>query len=210
MPHPSERGVLNSGRKEKLRLLTANANTWSSMQVLLEWLESKRQDDDASFQVHGIAAQELRLREPEKVLAAQSWAWQRNFRLSLNRADRVGEAELAVSAGTGFLSRSDIAAAPVELGTLAQYASRVFASTINIGLPFGLLVVSAYFKDGLGASGFNLDLLEKVGEWLLAQRRPWLLMGDFNMSPSALASTGWLERVAGVVLAPGGYNCFQG
>ena len=31
---------------------------------------------------------------------------------------------------------------------------------------------------------------------------PWIIGGDFNMTPSELEDSGWLETVKGVVVAP--------
>ncbi len=53
-----------------------------------------------------------------------------------------------------------------------------------------------------GMSLRNSALLQAVAQALAAVRGPWILSGDFNMRPEALAATGWLGLVGGVIVSP--------
>ena len=43
------------------------------------------------------------------------------------------------------------------------------------------------------------ELLRVLGEFLWNLGRPWVIGGDFNMSPSELADTGWLAHMKATV-----------
>ena len=65
----------------------------------------------------------------------------------------------------------------------------------------GLHCGSAYLRDSEGASPANLAILEALAGALEALRRPWIIVGNWNLTPQELADTGWLERGGGYVVA---------
>ena len=71
----------------------------------------------------------------------------------------------------------------------------------------GLHCCSIYLKDSEGASETNLNLLQEVAIFLSCLRGPWIVGGDWNMSPAVLASTQFLSMVRGVIVAPTAPTC---
>ena len=69
------------------------------------------------------------------------------------------------------------------------------AVAVEVTLPaFRFLLVGLYLRPSIGLVGENLDRLGELGAWLSLLHTPWLVVGDWNAPPAALASTGWLER----------------
>ena len=71
----------------------------------------------------------------------------------------------------------------------------------------GIHLGSAYLWVNEGASRRNLDLLQMMARRIEAVKGPWIIAGDFNMSPGELAQTGWLGLVGGIVISPGRPTC---
>ncbi len=61
--------------------------------------------------------------------------------------------------------------------------------------------------DSEGPTERNLALLQHVAAKLALLTGPWVLGGDFNMTPAVLGATGWLGLVRGVVVAPQAATC---
>eukprot|EP00959_Pyramimonas_sp_CCMP1952_P087006 1820299-Pyramimonas_sp.AAC.1 len=71
----------------------------------------------------------------------------------------------------------------------------------------GLEVYSVYLTDDIGVAGENVGILEILGAILLCSTRAWVVQGDWNVAPDALALSGWVERVNGVTAAPDSPTC---
>ncbi len=71
----------------------------------------------------------------------------------------------------------------------------------------GVHLATIYPWDSEGPSERNLALLQHVAAKLTLLRGPWVLGGDFNMTPAMLGATGWLGLVRGVVVAPQAATC---
>ena len=61
---------------------------------------------------------------------------------------------------------------------------------------------SIWLKDSEGLSEYNLRLLAVLISVVSEFRRPWVLGGDWNMSPEQLTTSGALEILGGTVVAP--------
>ena len=66
----------------------------------------------------------------------------------------------------------------------------------------GVLVAVVYLYDGEGWSDRNVSIMHEVASALVALGQPFVMMGDFNMSPSEFGQGSFLDSVKGVVLAP--------
>ena len=67
----------------------------------------------------------------------------------------------------------------------------------------GVLVISVYMWHSEGLSSRNRHLLQVIGEIIRYYDRPYILAGDWNMSPEELmAWEGW-QSLQGVAVAPG-------
>eukprot|EP00972_Heterocapsa_arctica_P016379 2415411-Heterocapsa_arctica.AAC.1 len=65
-----------------------------------------------------------------------------------------------------------------------------------------MLVVSVYMIAGLELGLQSLELLEKLGRVLAMRDSPFIVGGDFNMNPSMLEDSGFLEMAGCSLLAP--------
>eukprot|EP00959_Pyramimonas_sp_CCMP1952_P212618 4448583-Pyramimonas_sp.AAC.1 len=50
-----------------------------------------------------------------------------------------------------------------------------------------------YLVSSIGATGENLSRLREIAEFIATLGVPWVLLGDFNMSPDLLLESGFLE-----------------
>ena len=66
----------------------------------------------------------------------------------------------------------------------------------------GCLLISLYLKDGEGMSPYNRALLEGLAAELARTDKQWIIGADANMSPQALAESGWVDMVGGHIIAP--------
>jgi len=73
----------------------------------------------------------------------------------------------------------------------------------------GLHCGSVYLKDAAGLCEHNLLVLQEIAVALRQLRGPWVLGGDWNLTPDVLQSSGWLDVVHGVVVAPTAPTCFS-
>ena len=71
----------------------------------------------------------------------------------------------------------------------------------------GVHLVTVYLYDGEGLSRRNLDILQELAFVLSRLRGPWILAGDFNLTPEDLETADWLARIDGVTVAPEGPTC---
>ena len=65
-----------------------------------------------------------------------------------------------------------------------------------------LVVVPCYLEPSTGVRGANLTKLAAIGGFVRGLGVDWVVLGDFNVSPEELASSGWLEEVGGVLMLP--------
>ena len=56
-----------------------------------------------------------------------------------------------------------------------------------------------YVEDGLGVSGPNVDFLHSVLLFVKAVGLPFPISGDWNMTPVALADSGWIAAMQAVI-----------
>ena len=71
----------------------------------------------------------------------------------------------------------------------------------------GLHLISIYLRHSEGLSLANLDIVHSVAAAISDLKGPWLVAGDFNLEPSLLRQSGWMQLVKGVVHAPAQPTC---
>ena len=91
-----------------------------------------------------------------------------------------------------------------------EVPARMVAGLVNAIVPGGLVVVSLYLKDGVKATGPNLEYLQILGAYLTQCKRPWVVAGDWNLNPSELKACGWLTQLSGDIIAPSAITCTGG
>ena len=76
---------------------------------------------------------------------------------------------------------------------------------IQIQALANFVIVTAYFKDGIGMTGQNLGMLSKILAWVRAVGLPWLIVADWNTTPQLLAQSGALHGIDSKIIIPA--NC---
>eukprot|EP00973_Karenia_brevis_P056173 7811667-Karenia_brevis.AAC.1 len=84
------------------------------------------------------------------------------------------------------------------------------AAHVNGALPRGFTAVSVHLKDGIKATGCNLEFLEVLGTYIASCGEAWVAGGDWNMSPHELMASGWLTQVSGEIVASSDITCTSG
>ena len=111
------------------------------------------------------------------------------------------------SGGTAVAARRGIGVNDQQQFVRDGFEHRVHFAWICGVLRGGVHLGSVWMKDSEGASATNLAILGAITEAISALRGPWVLGGDWNMSPEELVATGWPLVVDGVVVAPGLPTC---
>ena len=78
---------------------------------------------------------------------------------------------------------------------------RFYHTWVNGVVKGGLQCISAYAKDKIGPTGENLELLAELTALVRSLDGPWVIAGDWNMPPEALAATGWTRIIKGTIVA---------
>ncbi len=86
-------------------------------------------------------------------------------------------------------------------------SSRVHVRWMGGVIRGGLHLITAWPHHTEGPTQRNQDILEDVARVIASIEGPWIAGADWNMSPSALAATGWLDLVDGVAIAPEVATC---
>ena len=73
----------------------------------------------------------------------------------------------------------------------------------------GIFMVSVYLKHTEGMSADNAAILDDLAASLATLNKPWIIGGDFNMSPEDLSASGWPAMVRGKVCAPLHNTCYS-
>jgi ribonuclease HI len=71
----------------------------------------------------------------------------------------------------------------------------------------GIMLLSVYLWHSEGMTARNVELLEAAGAAIAQYGGPWVLAGDFNMTPEQLSEHDWLRSVGGIVKAPDDTTC---
>eukprot|EP00959_Pyramimonas_sp_CCMP1952_P229248 4793350-Pyramimonas_sp.AAC.1 len=98
------------------------------------------------------------------------------------------------SGGVGILVDSQFGSRHLVLPSLGHFEGRIAGRLINTGFPMGLEVYSVYLTNDIGVTGENLETFEILGAILLGSTRAWAVQGDWNVTPDALALSGWVEH----------------
>ena len=149
--------------------------------------------------------QEMRVRmancaQTERSAAPGGWAL--SVGPALDTAAGSTSAGVAVSARSHFgLARSP------GIHAIEVDRSRVIVRWIGAVCRGGIHLVSVYLYFGEGLSPQNVDLLQTIAGVVSELRGPWILAGDFNLTPEDVRGTGWLELLNGVIHAPSVPTC---
>ncbi len=112
----------------------------------------------------------------------------------LNLSERPsGGCAVGARIGHGIAEHSNI----VRDGFAHRIQLAWTASILRGGLHLG----SVWLKDTEGMSPTNLAILDAITEALGRLHGPWVLGGDWNVTPAELTASGWLNVVDGIIVA---------
>eukprot|EP00959_Pyramimonas_sp_CCMP1952_P203994 4265987-Pyramimonas_sp.AAC.1 len=65
-----------------------------------------------------------------------------------------------------------------------------------------VVIVTIYLWPGFSTSGHDQSILISLGAFLSALADPWIVVGDWNLEPTAFLRSGWPSKLQGEVLYP--------
>jgi exonuclease III len=172
----------------QLNIYFANITSWSDKAV--EYLLQKKDSPPSTADIICVAEHHLvteKLKAPRKAIAK---AGRFSF---ITSATPTGQGGCA--GGTMVLPRSELDVTKVrgrDTGIMNDWS----ACSIR-GRARDLVVISLYLKDGEGMSPTNLLRLGQVHDLVQSLKVPWIILGDFNMSPVTLDQGGFLDLIGG-------------
>ncbi|CAK0845002.1 unnamed protein product, partial [Prorocentrum cordatum] len=151
-----------------LCIFGANVNSWSTADTVVNWVRDQADVGGSGAESWGlvqskfqvVTLQETRLKSPDKIISAQSWACRNGHQVSLGKALSTGDGPLQSSGGVGILVAGEIASRPLDLPGLGRFDGRIVGRVINAGFDQGLEIYSVYLVNDIGVTGENLELLE--------------------------------------------------
>ena len=184
-------------RKDKIWAIdTSNANAWSTAATAV----LPRSVADI------VLLQETRIHNKDALVRAANAATACGWRAVFAPALRTGFN--SSSAGCAVCTKKGIGMHPHAVDIIQEGSRcRFKAAWVGGVLRGGIHCCSVYLKDSVGASETNLNLLQEVATFLSCVKGPWVIGGDWNMSPQLLESTQFLSMVHGVIVAPDSPTC---
>ena len=67
-----------------------------------------------------------------------------------------------------------------------------------------------YLETGIGLSGGNLKVLEKMLQHIISHGVPWVAVGDWKVDPEEVMQQEWVQRMGCKVMAPPEPTCHVG
>ncbi len=173
-----------------LSIVTGNGTSWGSLQA---WLA------ESSYGV--MCMQEHKLAHPEDIAAASTEARRRGWKSFWTTAIPSRHEAEAPSAGTVVLVRAEFGAMDPPGGSdvVPGHCSAALVEAGGIG---GLVVYAVYLECGGELGPRNWHTLTCIAQHARAHGRPWAMCGDWNVTPEALAASGWPAQLGGSVLVP--------
>ncbi len=184
-----------------LRVATANTTAWGP---LMRFLQSTSADV--------VLAQEHRLRG-QAVAEASDWAHRRGWKSVWT------EAKLASgggnSAGVAIFARQHLGLSPPPWGDPEVVPAHAVAATVEAPGCRPTVATSVYLHDGVGPAAANRGILAAIGGRMQSLGHgpdaacakhmgpaPFIVGGDFNMTPEEVDAMGLVQRINASVVAP--------
>ena len=185
-----------------LKVVTANSTTWGSAKKML--LDPDFEETGANV----VMIQEHRLLQWE-IAEASRWANEQGW-LSTFAPAAQGKGKKGAVAGVAILVRKGIGLVRDTIDT--DQGHRVVCCTIEAPGTPPFKGIAAYYRDGIGATGSNLRLMNDIGKYISDQDMATMVAADWNMSVDTVAATGLHQRIQGrfVGVAPEIVTCTAG
>ena len=95
------------------------------------------------------------------------------------------------SAGVAVIWRKRLSCEPVWLDSFPERSGQLALAKLNMKGGSQLLLGTAYLWTGQANGACNQQLLASIATAVASTGLPWLLFGDWQMSPQQMQSTGW-------------------
>ena len=177
---------------------TVNANAWGSEETqgrgkgALDYLRRTNAD------VVGI--QETRVTTKEKCATGMGAAKKAKWKTKLVEADVTCKGYS--SAGVAVACRSHFGMTDPHVDGIEYDRARIAHGHIGAVCRGGIHCFSVYLHTCEGMTGRKRALLLELSRLVKAVRGPWVVMGDWNLTPDALEAVGWAEEVEGKIVCP--------
>ena len=196
MPGPDPGPPLRSlEAKDKWQLVFETANITS-------WQSGKQYIQDSGAHVVGI--QEHHLCDTED---AEVWVKKNGFKPLF--APAAPTAKRRNKGGVALLVHEAMGLRKAQMPE-CQFQGRLIAGLVQAPGHREMCVIVAYLWVGEGLSRRNLGILSKIGEVAIMNESHTIVMGDFNVGPSVVAASGFLQRAGMTMLKPEGPTFFSG
>ena len=169
---------------------TCNVNSWESGRSAM----LSRSKADVVFLQETRLLNETTLHSAER--QARKDGWNPTLSIAHRTAEHHGSGGCAVLARAG----TGIASAPGDL-IPHDMRHRLHLAWTGAVLKGGIFNLSVYLKDAEGLGETNMALLDAAAVCLNALNGPWIMAGDWNVTPQTLEASNWLKIVKGVVHA---------
>ena len=181
-------------------MITINANSWESSKLALEQIWSD------GYAPSVIAVQETKL-PVGKLSWFASYATRQGYRHYGTPAAQ-GAGPGAYSGGVSLLVDRRFTSRRLQLPPTSE--SRVVAVEVNM---FGLKIIflSVYFKPSVALDSPEMkDFFGVLAQWLMEKDTPFVLAGDWNVSPQELRAHTWVQLLNASIVHPNAVTCDQG
>ena len=174
-------------RKRKYFFLVHYVNTHSFSQKLLSFIR-----DRSEFDLHAVVETHLPIARYDQIsdqLRAVGW------KLTEFTAARPSpRSAKGTTGGAAILARSHLRVdSSLDVlscaNSVEDHQPIDFAAAIVHGCHSRILLVTGYITDSQGASALNLTKLARLGALIHTMHLPYVIVGDFNMTPAQLVWT---------------------
>ena len=169
---------------------TGNANCWKSFKGSYA----------ANSKADVVFGQESKILTSNGIISAENDARAEGWNPSITRAHPT--AGDSGSGGCLVLAKKGTGIATVTTPAITEAVShRLHLAWIDAVVRGGTHCLSVYLRTAEGLTEANMGILEHATAALRDLRGPWIASGDWNINPSTLAGSRWLEQVGGVIFA---------
>ena len=173
------------------------ANVTSLSKVIMDYIQQSSVD---RYQCFGLAEHKKPREDIETAQKAFVGAGLKSYWTQARRTEK------GVSGGTSVHIKRHFKANRLDWASLpdgqvlpvdpAMWTGVIIHAAINI------VIVVAYFKDGVGMNEENVSMLTDILGWVKAAGLPWIIVADWNMTPQDLIGSGMLGSLAAEIVTP--------
>ena len=154
-----------------------------------------------------LLIQETRIFIPDRIQAAERRSRATGWSPVFTPAHALPSSNLG-SGGCAVLRARGGGICSTNQGAVSkQYAHRICMAWVDGVLKGGMHFASVYLRTSEGLTAANMAILEELAVALKVVKGPWVVGGDWNISPEVLAASRWPEMVGGKIFAGSHPTC---